>query len=550
MYHKLIYLIAICTLLIFNNSFAQKRATADVYADDIKAKQLEKHLEVLASDEYAGREAGTKGEQMAAQYMAKHYKKLGLKAVGENNSYFQKIPLNKKYWKNFEIKANGKKFEFLKDFYAFSRSAKEIELKTNEVIFAGYGISESGFNNYSKLDFKNKVVMILDGEPKDNKGNSIFDKKQKYTEWSTNWRKKLLTAKANGVELVLVVKKNIEKNVKQFKHSIEDASVKLDLGETESPYAQVYYISEEMAKTIAGKKYDKIKSKINKKASAKKAYSKALKTNLKIELTKKVREMNGLNVFAFIEGTDLKEEVIVLTGHYDHLGVKNDKIYNGADDNGTGTVALMEIAESFAQAKKDGNGPRRSILIFNNSAEEKGLLGSKYYVENPLFDLDKTIACLNIDMIGRVDKAHRKKKDENYVYIIGSDFLSTDLHKVNEMANKDFVKLNLDYKFNTYDDPNRFYYRSDHYNFVEKGIPSIFYFSGVHEDYHKHTDTEDKINYKKILIGLFFMAIGFNKFNPLPNIEAEHMTPKRIKFYRLGGMFVLVIGLFNLMKAL
>lgn len=497
MYHNSLTLFTLITLLFFNNSFAQKRATASIYADDIKAAELEKHLEILASDEYAGREAGTKGEQMAAEYMSSHYKKLGLKAVGENNSYYQKIPLNKKYWKNFDIKANGKNFEFLKDFYAFSRTANEMDINTNEIIFAGYGINEVNFNNYKKYDFNNKVIMILDGEPRDSDGNSALADNQKYTEWTSNWRKKLLTAKAKGVKLVLVVKKDIEKNVSRLKHSIEDASVRLDLGETESPYAQVYYISEDMAQTIAGKKYQKVKSKINKKAKEKKAYSKKLKTNLKVNLTKKVKDVNGLNVFAFIEGTDLKDEVIVLTGHYDHLGVKGDKIFNGADDNGTGTVALMEIAESFAKAKKDGHGPRRSILIFNNSAEEKGLLGSKYYVENPLFDLKSTIACLNIDMIGRVDKAHQKKNDNNYVYIIGSDFLSTDLHKINEMANQDFVKMNLDYKFNTYDDPNRFYYRSDHYNFVDKGIPSIFYFSGVHEDYHKHTDTEDKINYEK-----------------------------------------------------
>ena len=199
------------------------------------------------------------------------------------------------------------------------------------------------------------------------------------------------------------------------------------------------------------------------------------------------------NVVAFIKGSEKPDEIIVISAHYDHLGMKNGEIYNGADDDGSGTVAVMEIAKAFEDAVKQGNGPKRSILFLHNTGEEKGLLGSKYYVTHPIFPLANTVADLNIDMVGRIDKAH--KKNENYVYLIGSDKLSTELYNLSEDANKKYVHLDLDYTYNDENDPNRFYYRSDHYNFAKNNIPVIFYFNGVHDDYHKPTDTPDKINY-------------------------------------------------------
>ena len=199
------------------------------------------------------------------------------------------------------------------------------------------------------------------------------------------------------------------------------------------------------------------------------------------------------NIWAFIEGSDKKDEILVISAHYDHVGVKNGEVYNGADDDGSGTVALMEIAKMFQQAKKDGNGPRRSVLILHVTGEEHGLHGSRFYAENPLFPIEKTIADINIDMIGR--RGYGKENNDNYIYVIGSDRLSTDLHNLSEKANTDYVGLELDYTYNDLNDPNRFYYRSDHYNFAKKGIPSIFYFNGVHDDYHKPTDTVDKIDF-------------------------------------------------------
>ncbi len=199
------------------------------------------------------------------------------------------------------------------------------------------------------------------------------------------------------------------------------------------------------------------------------------------------------NVVAYIKGSEFPEEIIVISAHSDHLGIIDGVIYNGADDNASGTSSILEIAQAFKIAQQQGYGPKRSILFLHLTGEEEGLYGSRYYIEHPIFSLQNTVANLNIDMIGRVDKFHTDQL--NYIYLIGSDRISTELHYISEVANKEFTQLQLDYKYNAENDSNRYYYRSDHYNFAQKGIPVIFYFNGEHEDYHLPSDTADKINY-------------------------------------------------------
>ncbi|SNR31712.1 M28 family metallopeptidase [Lutibacter flavus] len=200
------------------------------------------------------------------------------------------------------------------------------------------------------------------------------------------------------------------------------------------------------------------------------------------------------NVLAFIEGSEKPEEILVISAHYDHLGIRDGEIYNGADDDGSGNVAIMEIAEAFKKAAINGNGPKRSILFLHVTGEEKGLLGSKFYTNFPVFPLANTVTNLNIDMIGRVDDAHENNPD--FVYVIGSYKLSSELHSLSEDINSRFTNLILDYRYNDEEDPNRFYYRSDHYNFAKNNIPIIFYFNGTHDNYHRPSDTPDKINYE------------------------------------------------------
>jgi Zn-dependent M28 family amino/carboxypeptidase len=271
-----------------------------------------------------------------------------------------------------------------------------------------------------------------------------------------------------------------------------------------------------------GSKYKKV-VKARKKIQ-KKGISKPIILSCDFTLVQKKKEkiLQGVNVLGYIEGTDenLKDELVILTAHYDHLGKRGDDIYNGADDNGSGTSTVLEVAEAFMEAKKKGVGPRRSVLTMLVTGEEKGLLGSKFYVEKPLFPLEKTIVDINVDMVGRVDKKH--EDNPNYIYVIGSDRLSTELHEINESVNEKFTHLELDYTYNAKDDPNRYYYRSDHYNFAEKGIPAIFYFNGTHADYHRTSDTIEKINFEKMaLIGQLVFYTAWEIANQDKTIEVD-----------------------------
>ncbi|NNL15727.1 MAG: M20/M25/M40 family metallo-hydrolase [Flavobacteriaceae bacterium] len=204
------------------------------------------------------------------------------------------------------------------------------------------------------------------------------------------------------------------------------------------------------------------------------------------------------NVLAYIEGDEKPEEVVIISAHMDHLGVKDGQIYYGADDNASGTAALMQIAQAFKQAESQGISPKRSILFLHVTAEENGLYGSRYYIKNPVFELKNTLCDLNVDMIGRVDPLHNENK--NYIYLIGSDRLSKELHYISEKVNQTYFDIDFDYRLNDENDRNRFYYRSDQYNFAKNGIPVIFYFNGTHADYHMPTDTVDKIDFELLTL--------------------------------------------------
>jgi Zn-dependent M28 family amino/carboxypeptidase len=199
------------------------------------------------------------------------------------------------------------------------------------------------------------------------------------------------------------------------------------------------------------------------------------------------------NVLGFIPGKS--DEIIVLSAHYDHIGYDNGEICNGADDDGSGTSALLEIAKTFQKAYDSGVKPQRGILFLSVSGEEKGLFGSQFYTDHPVFPLSKTTTNLNIDMVGRQDTV---QENNNYIYLIGADRISNELHEISENINDQYINFKLDYTYNDKEDPNRFYERSDHYNFAKNNIPVIFYFGGLHEDYHKPTDDVEKIDFLKL----------------------------------------------------
>ena len=468
-------------------------STAYRYAQTITVPELREHLGVLAADEMEGRETGQPGQKKAAAYIANYFQQQQLAPAVGDTSYFQRFPIIETAWNQPFMEIDEQRFTLFEDFYAFPALAEPLDTLIDEVTFAGYGIAGERYDDYRKLDAAGKALMILSGEPMRRDSTYALSGTAEPSRFSTNFRAGLQAkyemAQRAGTRVVLMVDENYEENIRRF--ALYAARPSMRLQSEDTTQTSLIFISPKMAHALVGeKKLAKAQKRITKKG---KPYSFEKSTTLNFALRQDVDRMTSENVLGYLEGSDLRDELLVITSHYDHIGITGDQINNGADDDGSGTVAVLELAEAFAQAKADGHGPRRSVLFMTVSGEEKGLFGSEYYTDHPVFPLDSTIANLNIDMIGRIDPAH--EQDSAYIYVIGSDRLSTELHEINETANSRYTRLDLDYTYNALDDPNRFYYRSDHYNFAKHGIPIIFYFNGTHADYHQPTDTVDKISF-------------------------------------------------------
>ncbi|MFT4033407.1 MAG: M28 family peptidase [Siphonobacter sp.] len=468
------------------------------YAETIKAEDLKKHLTYLASDELEGRGTGTPGQRKAAEYITNHFKSLGLKGIGPNGSYLQPVELVELGWGEVYVKTASGKKEFLQDFY-ITGSGNIAQETTLDLVLVGYGIDDEKYSDLKGLDLTGKAVVLLPGEPKNTDGTYVISGTTEASAWSKNpegMRKKLALLKEKGARCVITIPSVPDEQTDKIygrMRAYAPRNNRLTFKDEQRPGSTLMtiQIKQALAHEIMGLNEEQLSGLL-----AGQMKPGDLHNTITLKAEEKQTPIETSNVVGFLEGTDKKNEVLIITAHYDHIGISPDgQINNGANDDGSGTVSVMELAEAFAKAKKDGKGPRRSILFMTVTGEEKGLLGSQYYVNHPLLPLENTVADLNIDMVGRIDKAHEGKPD--YIYIIGSDKLSSELHAINEEANQKYTKLDLDYTFNDPNDVNRFYYRSDHYNFAAKKIPIIFYFNGVHDDYHRPTDDVEKIQFDK-----------------------------------------------------
>jgi hypothetical protein len=451
---------------------AQKNADPTTYAKTITADDLKKHLYIVAGKEMEGRETATPGQKKAASYIESQFKAIGLKP-GNQNSYQLTFPVLQDSLLAASIMVNDKAFELDKDFSVNIGQNQPINNRFTEVVFVGNGVSDSTRDDYKGLDVRGKLVMMLASQGNAGQGRGGFG----------NQMAKLVAAQKYGAAAILVLGGNFPRQQKT------NPKGNMYLGSGRAPLPGQFQVSENIARVIMGDDFDKVK--------AGTIEPKSYKANLALNFDKKVTNLESSNVVGVLEGTDLKDQFVFITAHYDHLGKRGDSvIFYGADDDGSGTVSVLEIAEAFEKAKKAGKGPRRSIVFMTVSGEEKGLWGSNYYTNNPVFPLDKTTVDLNIDMIGRADATRKQGDSMNYVYVVGDDKVSSDLKTISEATNNKYTKLELDYKFNDPKDPNRIYFRSDHYNFAAKGVPIIFYYDGMlGADYHRPTDTPDKIYY-------------------------------------------------------
>ena len=469
-----------------SNQNKSKNTTIDSakYAELITSDELKDMLYKYASDEFEGRETGEVGQKKAVKYLREQYMNMGIPSPLQGNDYFQKVPLEKQRVPEVELTINGKTLDNYLDYIVMGGVDTEV-ISTDEIIYVGYGIDSETYSDYDNLDVKGKVVLVKEGEPKDAHGNFITTGTSEKTKWSSgrsSISSKRNAAQNHGAKAILFYSPDMLVRYGPYYKQMS-ASGSYGRMSLKSNDARTIFIM--IGDIIGNTIYPEIENKDD---------FKSIVANFTASITSTSKQVDTENVVAFIKGSEKPDEILVISAHLDHEGVKDGKVYNGADDDGSGTVAILEIAEAFKTALDDGFAPKRSILFLHVTGEEKGLLGSRHYTDNdPLFPLKQTVANLNIDMIGRIDANH--KSDRNYVYLIGSDKLSTELHEISEDMNTKYTKINLDYRYNDDNDPNRYYYRSDHYNFAKNNVPVIFYFNGTHEDYHKPGDTPDKIEY-------------------------------------------------------
>ncbi len=452
---------------------AQKKADPVPFANTILPENLQKHLYQLAGPEYEGRETATQGQRKAASYIENYFRSLGLEP-GNKDSFQMSFPVFQDSLMNASVSINGETFEMNKDFDIRLSSAYTTAFGVSNIVYAGFGISDSSRDDYKGLQVAGKIVLVLNSYPPGLLQNQT--NKRTFNPYA-----KQDAALQHGAVAVFIIQED-------FPHkAVADKGMMYRNYFRTKVRPNSFYISSAMARSIMGSDFDLIKS----GTLEPKTYG----VNVWISLQKQTNMLQSSDVLGYLEGGDLKDQLLVISAHYDHLGKRDSVIYFGADDDGSGTVSILELAAAFSKARAAGKGPRRSILFLANSGEEKGLWGSEYYTDHPVYPLDKTTADLNIDMIGRKVLDRKQGDSNNYIYIVGDDKLSSDLHPISVEMNKKYTGLELDYKFNDPKDPERIYFRSDHFNFARKGVPIIFYFDGIHKDYHKPSDTPDKINY-------------------------------------------------------
>jgi Peptidase family M28 len=507
--------IALGFCLISQLAFSQEDKALQ-YAETITADDLKKHLTVIAADDMEGRDTGSPGQKRAAQYISKHFFDIGLNPVvptaDNTKSYFQPFNLYKKGWGEAYIKLgeNKKNSNFFQDFYPNGLFSVATEQQL-PLVFVGYGIESENYSDYHDVDVKDKAVIFFDGEPIGKDGNFVSSRTLQPSEWSGSkgLTKKVALAKTKGAKHVFVIAASEGSSNEGFIRQARERKAMLsrynrlslepskDNASAASSFASMTVTRALAAEMLAVKKrkIKRLQKKINKSGVT--TTGTIEESQLAFKAERGDETLTSENVLAIVEGSEKTDEYVFITAHYDHVGIdEKGQIYNGADDDGSGTCAVLEIAEAFAKAKAEGNGPKRNVVFMTVAGEEKGLLGSQYFTDKkPEIPLSKIVCDLNIDMIGRIDKDH--KDDDKYSYLIGSDKLSSELHAISEETNKKYINFKLDYTYNDEKDPNQFYYRSDHYNFAKNKIPVIFYFTGVHEDYHRPTDDIEKILFPK-----------------------------------------------------
>lgn len=504
----------------------------------VTAKQLKEYLTFIASDELEGRDTPSRGLDIAAMYIAQHLASWGLKPAGDNGSYFQKFPLkrNRIDAQNVRLDINGQPFVYGEDFFS-SLTQANVPLSNLVYVSHGWVIKSKNINAYQGIDVKDKIIVVANSLPK---GVTFNDLQGKAGE---DWFSPPLYAQANGAKAVIAFGtfndlanwqatkwRQTERGAVNYGDSQNQITVPII---TAGPRLTNAIFQGEKAsaatiftKTIQQEFFEPFELKASKKIG--------LAVSLKSDT------LYTQNVVGILEGSDpvLRNEYVAIGAHYDHVGMNpfapgEDKIWNGADDDGSGTVSVLNIAEAFA---KGAQRPKRSILFIWHAGEEKGLWGSDYFTSNPTVPITSVITQLNVDMIGRYqnpgDENHPQNKrlpKPHEVFTIGNKMMSTELGQIADEVNASFLKLNFNSQYDGPDHPDQFFYRSDHFNYARKGVPIIFFMDGDHADYHQPSDSVEKINFEQMeKVARTIMAIGWTLANGAKRPTVDKPLPASV----------------------
>ncbi len=508
-------------------TFAQKAAKTMVPSfgntDGVTAQRLREYLTFIASDELEGRDTPSRGLDIAAMYIAEHLANWGIKPAGDNGTYFQTVPLTavKVIANETRVDVGGQSFEYGKDFLT---SFNDANIANAPIVFAGYGwwIKAKHIDPYAGIDLKDKVVIVVNALPK---GVTNADLQGKLGE---DWMSPPYYAQTHGAKAVITFPSfNGLANWESSRYnqsekggvslSTQNQIIKIPSINATPRMLSALFFGEKMS---AGALFNKANVQ-----DALDAFE--LKPEKRVNASIRVRttDTHTQNVVGILEGSDpvLKNEYVAIGAHYDHVGTNPfsfsaDKIWNGADDDGSGTVSVLNIAQAFATGAAR---PKRSMLFIWHAGEEKGLWGSEYFTDHPTVPIDKVITELNIDMIGRFqnpgDENHPVNKElpkPGEIFTIGNTMMSTDLGKVADEVNNSFLKINFNPRYADPNDPNRYFYRSDHFNYARKGVPIIFFMDGTHADYQQPSDSIEKINFDEMAkVAKTIMATGWTLAN-------------------------------------
>jgi Zn-dependent M28 family amino/carboxypeptidase len=476
-------------------------------AEVITTAQLKDYLSFIAADELEGRDTPSRGLNTAAKFIATYLSRWGLKPAGDNGTYFQRLALLKTTVDSAQsfLEINGQRFRFGADFIVNTNAGAGTA--SGPLIYVSHGsiFPQKNIDAFQGLDVKGKIVVWTNEFSKGASNAAFFGKE------GVDWVDPIKYVAQNGALGVISIARfqTLTYWEQTQKHSMKTGGLVVEKFQAAgAPKIPMIWLSPKAATALFRGEQENANRVFNSAAAGEPvaAFEFAAEKQVTFTVMMKTEKLYTQNVVGVLEGSDggLKKEYVALGAHYDHDGVGNpvngDAIYNGADDDGSGTVSILAIAEAFAKGVR----PKRSLLFVWHTGEEKGLWGSKYFTEYPTVPIDKIVAQLNIDMIGRSKKAgdtnprNGELTGPNEIYVVGSKMMSTALGALSESVNKSFYNLSFNYKYDDPNDPNRFFFRSDHFHYAQKGIPIIFYFNGEHEDYHKVTDQVEKIDFEKM----------------------------------------------------